>query len=232
MNGPVNNNVAPRMQRGAVNGNQAQDTFRGRPFGFNRRNGGRRGGNANGTSHWRGGRAGYANLAKEPDANGKQAPPQRANWRGGRGANRSRGGANAKAANGKSETPEPVDFFFDPNDDSQGPNCFLPQTVLDPTIFTPMGAHSVALYNPVGTIYFDKMYPNAVPPTTLNHYVRKQIEYYFSDDNLTKDVFCGRRWIGMDFCHYACYCSFHASQTLHKAWQCCYSPSWIRKSLN
>ncbi|XP_028047135.2 la-related protein 1B [Monomorium pharaonis] len=51
------------------------------------------------------------------------------------------------------------------------------------------GAYMITPY--MGTCYFNNA--NYIDPTTLKEYIRKQIEYYFSEENLVKDFFLRRK---------------------------------------
>ncbi|XP_076626605.1 la related protein isoform X2 [Colletes latitarsis] len=67
----------------------------------------------------------------------------------------------------------------------------------------------------MGTFYFNNTnYINNVDTTTLKDYIRKQIEYYFSEENLLRDFFLRRKMDAQGFLPITLIASFHRVQIL------------------
>ncbi|XP_031838633.2 la related protein isoform X3 [Nomia melanderi] len=67
----------------------------------------------------------------------------------------------------------------------------------------------------MGTFYFNNTnYINRDDVTTLKEYIRNQIEYYFSEENLLRDFFLRRKMDAQGFLPITLIASFHRVQTL------------------
>ncbi|XP_033326939.2 la related protein isoform X2 [Megalopta genalis] len=67
----------------------------------------------------------------------------------------------------------------------------------------------------MGTFYFDNTnFINGDDLTTLKEYIKYQIEYYFSEENLLRDFFLRRKMDAQGFLPIALIASFHRVQTL------------------
>ncbi|KZC14352.1 La-related protein 1 [Dufourea novaeangliae] len=67
----------------------------------------------------------------------------------------------------------------------------------------------------MGTFYFNNTnFINADDTTTLKEYIRNQIEYYFSEENLLRDFFLRRKMDAQGFLPITLIASFHRVQTL------------------
>lgn len=76
------------------------------------------------------------------------------------------------------------------------------------------GVGEVAFTMPyMGAFYYDSSFANMDPPTLQEH-VKKQIEYYFSEENLMKDFFLRRKMDSEGYLPVTLIASFHRLQAL------------------
>ncbi|XP_037285699.2 la related protein isoform X1 [Rhipicephalus microplus] len=79
--------------------------------------------------------------------------------------------------------------------------------------FAPGGAAGPMASSFLGTYYFNQGYIS-VDEATLREYVRKQVEYYFSEENLQRDFFLRRKMDAQGYLPLSLIASFHRIQAL------------------
>ncbi|XP_064637756.1 la-related protein 1B-like isoform X2 [Lineus longissimus] len=112
-----------------------------------------------------------------------RAPSPRGTHRGmrrGRGRGRGRGGGRSPRSGG--DRPE----FNPASSDFQYYNSYDDQFFVEPGLNQMISA-------PYGTVYFNSQFPLGVDAQIVKEYIRKQVEYYFSEENLQRDFFLRRK---------------------------------------
>ncbi|OWF45150.1 la-related protein 1B-like [Mizuhopecten yessoensis] len=130
------------------------------------------------------------------DTRGGYGNYNRRGGRGGRGRGRGRGGARSRGVDSNVEnlTGQDFKYFYDEQYYQDQP----PASAVPPT-------------GGFGTVYFNTPF---VEDGTLKDFIKKQIEYYFSDENLQKDFFLRRRMGKEGWLPISLIAGFHRVQNL------------------
>ncbi|XP_033742068.1 la-related protein 1B-like [Pecten maximus] len=130
------------------------------------------------------------------DTRGGYGNFNRRGGRGGRGRGRGRGGGRSRGVDSNVEnfTGQDFKYFYDEQYYQDQPQ---------PSVVTPTGGF--------GTVYFNTPF---VDDSTLKDFIKKQIEYYFSEENLQKDFFLRRRMSKEGWLPISLIAGFHRVQNL------------------
>ncbi len=79
--------------------------------------------------------------------------------------------------------------------------------------YSPVDLTGIQVAPFIGPFYFNNSYLG-LDPETLKDYIKKQIEYYFSEENLQRDFFLRRKMDQMGFLPISLIASFHRVQAL------------------